>query len=68
MADLEVVIAKIDAQSEMLKVQKKRINKIEEAIGSLVVQNNMIINIQSQLDALWKKFDAAFSPEGVITK
>lgn len=46
-----------------------RLDRIEVAITKLSVQEEKILNIQIQQNALWKKYDEAFNPkDGVVTK
>ena len=61
MTDLETILEKLDEQNGRLKT-------IEQAIASIAVQDEKIINIQSQVNGLWKKFDQCFSPDGVVPK
>jgi hypothetical protein len=53
---------------EKLDDQADRLHKIERAISVIAVQDERILNMQSQLNSLWKKYDSAFSPEGMVSK
>lgn len=53
---------------EKLDRQDIRLSSIEKAINTIAIQDEKILNISSNVNALWKKYDAAFSPEGVIAK
>ena len=57
----KLIIEKLDDQAERLK-------KIEQAISIIAVQDQKILNIQAQISSLWKKHDAAFSPDGVVSE
>ncbi len=57
----KLILKKLDDQAE-------RLQKIEKAISIIAVQDQKILNLQAQLSALWKKYDNAFSPDGVISK
>lgn len=61
MTDLLDVIEKIDEQNDRLK-------QIEIAISAVAVQNERIVNLQTQMNALWKKYDASFSADGIVSR
>ncbi len=44
------------------------IGGLKESINLIAVQSNQIDNLTSQVHALWKKYDIAFSPEGLVTQ
>jgi hypothetical protein len=66
--EFDVISAKHDIQNESIIRVSTRLDKMEEAVTSLAVQNNMIINAQNQVDALWRKYDTAFGPDGTVSK
>lgn len=68
MTDFDVIATALDANKEALNRFSARLGKMEDAVTSLAVQNNTIISTQKQVDALWKKYDEAFSPAGIISK
>ncbi len=51
---------------EKLDDQAVRLQKIEQAISIIAVQDQKILNMQTQISSLWKKYDNAFSPDGVV--
>jgi len=56
----EVMIQKLEALD-------KKVDKIENAVSLIAVQNEKITNLSSQVNALWEKYDAVFAPDGIIT-
>jgi hypothetical protein len=61
MTDFETILEKLEEQNGRLKT-------IETAITTIAVQDEKIINLQSQVTGLWKKYDLYFSGNGVIPK
>ena len=61
MADIETVLEKLEEQNLRLK-------QIETTVAAIAVQDEKIINLQSQVNGLWKKYDTYFSADGIIPK
>ena len=61
MADIETVLEKLEEQNLRLK-------QIESTVAAIAVQDEKIINLQSQVNGLWKKYDTYFSADGIIPK
>jgi len=59
--ELQIVLDKLDGQDD-------RLAGIEKAISQIAVQDEKILNLQSQVNALWKKQDAYFGPKGVVSE
>lgn len=59
MTEQEQILKKLDEQTI-------RLEKIELAISTIAVQDEKILNLQSQVSQLWKKYDSVFGPDGVI--
>lgn len=53
---------------ETLESMSERLLKIEQIIAVIAVQDEKILNLQSQVSQLWKKHDAACGPDGVINQ
>ena len=53
---------------EKLGDQADRLAKIEQVISVIAVQNEKILNLQSQVSSLWNKYDDAFGPDGVVNQ
>lgn len=53
---------------EKLEKMEKKVDRIEDAVGLIAVQTERINNISTQVNALWRKYDDAFAPDGVVTK
>lgn len=61
MSELKMIADKLDSQDT-------RLGNIEAAIGKIAVQDEKILNVQVQINALWKKYDDALGPEGTVSK
>ena len=59
--ELKMILGRLDKQDGQL-------SNIEATIGKIAVQDEKILNIQTQITALWKKYDDAFKPDGPIFK
>jgi hypothetical protein len=66
--DFDVVIAKLDAQHDILDKYGHRMDKMEAVLGKMGIATTMISNAQLQIDALWRKNDENYGPGGVVTK
>ena len=51
----------LDEHGETLKV-------IEATLSGIKVQDERINNMQAQLNAVWKKYDALCNPEGLVSR
>jgi hypothetical protein len=59
------------AEELILKQLRKlevKVDKIETTMAQISVQTERLNNISAQINALWKKYDAAFAPDGVVTE
>lgn len=61
MADLSDVIARLEKQDA-------RLERIETIVQAIATQNVRIDSLQRQTDGLWKKYDEAFGPEGIVLR
>lgn len=61
MSDLNLVMSQLEEQN-------KKLDKIEVAITQMAVQGNQIVNLQSQVDALFKKYDDFWGPQGGLVE
>lgn len=59
MADLGMIMAKLEDQD-------KKLEKIEGAIIQLAVQDNQIVTLQAQVNALFAKYDEQNKPDGLL--
>jgi len=62
----------VDARLEKIEI---KVNEIKEAVTEMAVQNERIINLQTQInshqvqiDTMWAKYDALIAPDGVLPK
>ena len=51
-----------------LEKMEEKVDKIETAVGLIAVQTERINNVSNQVNALWSKYDDAFSPDGIINQ
>ena len=59
------------AEELILKQLRKlevKVDKIETTMTQISVQTERLNNLSAQIDALWKKYDTAFTPDGVVTE
>ena|GEM_PF-5040525 len=68
MTDHNILFEKLEQQGRILEKQTEELSCIKQAIIDIKVQGTEIIHLNSQLNALWKKYDDAFGPEGTIAK
>ena len=59
MTDIQRVLDKMEEQT-------KRLDQIEKAVTAIAVQDEKIVNLQTQVNGLWKKLDLYFSGNGII--
>ncbi len=57
----KLILEKLDNMSD-------RLVKIEEVIAIIAVQDEKILNLQTQVSQLWKKHDQACGPEGIVNQ
>lgn len=57
----ELILKKLDHQSD-------RLSCIENAVAKIAVQEEKIESVREQVAGLWRKYDAAFGPDGTIAK
>lgn len=51
-----------------LRQLNARLNSIEKTLSTIAVQEEKISSLKIQVDGMWRKYDAAFGPEGTISK
>lgn len=56
-----LILQKLDQQSE-------RLSSIENAVSKIAVQEEKIEAIREQVTGLWRKYDYAFGPDGIISR
>ena len=61
MSEIQMVLDKLEEQN-------KRLDQIEKAVTAIAVQDEKIVNLQTQVTGLWKKYDLYFAGDGVIPK
>lgn len=66
MTDHETLYAAIETQRRILDKQTDDIEFIKTTISTIAVQEEKIITLKNQVNALGIKYDKAFSPDGVV--
>ncbi len=66
MTDHDHLFEKLDFQSKLIEDQAKRLKNIERMLTSIAVQEEKIATMNSQINALWRKYDNVFGPGGTI--
>lgn len=61
MTENSIILKKLEQQDEKLM-------NIEKAVMKIAVQDEKIMTMENQINGLWGKYDAAFSPDGCIAK
>lgn len=68
MADLDVVLQKLEHVIGTQKTQGEDIKELSKGFSVLATQNEQITNLQSQTTSLWSKYDAITGPDSVQEK
>jgi uncharacterized coiled-coil protein SlyX len=66
--ELERLVRAIESVDRRQEKQEQKLDKIAMAINTIAAQDVKITNMQGQMDALWRKFDAVFGPEGTLSR
>jgi hypothetical protein len=68
MTDHDAIFKILEQQASTLNKQSGQLKSIEKSLVKIAVQEERLTNIQSQVNALWVRFDSLTAPEGPITK
>lgn len=68
MTDLDVVVAKLHNIETVQKHQSEDIKEMSKSFTILAAQSEQINNIQTQQNALWKKYDSLTNSSSVLEK
>ncbi|WP_319577672.1 hypothetical protein [uncultured Desulfobacter sp.] len=68
MTDHNSIFAILKQQEKILSSQTEQLSNIEKSLVTMAVQEKEISHLNNQIDALWKKYDQAFGPEGLIAR
>ena len=52
--------------NDQLESHGKKLENIQDTLQQLAVQDEQIKGIRTDIQAIWKKYDTAFGPQGVI--
>ena len=68
MTDHDAILESQKYQEKILEKQSAQLENIEKSLVALAVQGTEIAHINNQIEAIWKKYDNAFGPDGTISK
>jgi hypothetical protein len=66
--ELERLVHVIESVERRQERQEEKLDKIELVLNTMAAQDVKITNIQGQLDALWRKHDSFYGPDGPISR
>ena len=68
MTDHDAILESQKYQEKILEKQSIQLENIEKSLVALAIQGKDIVHINGQIEAIWKKYDIAFGPNGTISK
>jgi len=68
MTDHDAIFRLLEQQANALQSQSEQLENIEKSLVKIAVQEERLTNIQSQVSALWTRFDSLTAPDGPITR
>lgn len=68
MTDHDSIFTILKQQERILASQTAQLSNIERSLVTMAVQGKEIMHLNGQIDALWKKYDTAFGPDGTVSK
>ena len=68
MTDHDAILESQKYQEKILEKQSVQLENIEKSLVALAIQGKDIVHINGQIEAIWKKYDIAFGPDGTISK
>ena len=68
MTDHDAIFKILEQQANSLSKQSGQLESIEKSLVKIAVQEERLTNIQSQVNAMWVRFDSLTAPDGPITK
>jgi len=68
MADLDVVLQKLEHVIDTQKAQGSDIKELSKGFSILATQSEQITNLQTQTSALWQKYDSLTGPDSIQEK
>lgn len=68
MTEHDSIFTILQQQEKILTSQTDQLSNIEKSLVTMAVQGKEISHLNNQIDALWKKYDQAFGPDGLIAK
>lgn len=67
MTDHDVLLAKLENQGKLLAKQTGELSDIKKAVNEIALLNKDVSHHAMQIDALWRKYDSAMGPDGVLS-
>ena len=67
MPELTRIIEQLQQQNNRLNTQLHQLEKIETILIDNAVQNIKIVDLQTQAQVMWSKYDNLCSPNGIIS-
>ena len=64
---IDSVAKQLEHQKKSLDLQAEKLDSIQNTLQKIAVQDEQIRQIQSEQQALWKKFDAIAGTNGVVS-
>ncbi len=68
MTEHDSIFTILKQQEKILASQTVQLSNIEKSLVTIAVQGTEIAHINNQIEAIWKKYDNAFGPDGTISK
>lgn len=68
MTDHNAIFKLLEQQANALQSQSMQLENIEKSLVKIAVQEERVTHVQSQVNALWSRFDLLTTPDGPITK
>jgi uncharacterized coiled-coil protein SlyX len=66
--ELEMIIRTLESVDRRQEKQEQKLDKIETVLNTIAAQDVKITNMQARLDALWRKYDSTYGPEGTLSR
>ena len=66
MPEITLIMEKLQQQDSRMEAQTRQLEKIEQILINSAVQNNKIVDLQTQVHTIWTKYDAVCAPGGTL--
>lgn len=68
MTDHDALLAQLMSQEKILEKLSGQFDELRKEVSQVAVQRKEIDHLDSQINALWRKFDALNEPNGILTR